>query len=167
MLSYTIKDAKKLFFDRAVVIAALEKRNRKALAIIGFKIRREARRLLRPAKPEDPPGPPGHPPRSRVGYLRKFIFFAYDPGRKSVIVGPALFAGGEQNPTVPELHEYGGVAGRAVADVRWTTQNGRRVRTVVSRRPIIARYPARPYMRPAFEHIAPQIPDVWREILNR
>ena len=84
---------------------------------------------------------PGEPPRSVVGYLKKFLYFAYDPATKSVVVGPALFGGG--GGTAPRTLEEGGKA---------ITYGGK----TVTIKP-------RPYMRPAFQAELPTVPKLWQQ----
>jgi len=74
-----------------------------------FRIREEyAQRQGRP-KPKLPflPSEPGEPPRSVTGLLKDFLFFAYDPQRRSVVVGPAKLNGGSG---APQILEEGGFA---------------------------------------------------------
>lgn len=163
----TIRKVKEWFFDRKAVVDRIEKKTRKYLALVGYKIRREARKSMRKVRPGGRPSPPGKPPRSRVGYLRDFLYFSYDPTRKTVVVGPALLPGGEKNPTIPELHEFGGAVTRVVyEEAGWRTVGGRPQKKFqqVRRR---LRYPARPYMQPAFKKIQPDMPRLWKEILGR
>lgn len=83
---------------------------------------------------------PGEPPRSRLGYLRKYLFFAWDATTKSLVVGPARFNGAKG--IAPTTLEYGGTV----------TIGNRRVRIQ-----------PRPYMRPAFEAEQKQLPQRWAE----
>lgn len=86
-----------------------------------------------------PPAPPGSPPRSRQGALRELLFFAVKRlGHKlSWVVGPMVFSRSGRG-TVPALHEYGGSYRIYV-----------RVPGRKERKPVVVRYPARPYMAPA------------------
>lgn len=158
-------DIKKMFFDRAAVVNAVDKVTRKALSKVGSFVMRGARSSIRPARrkslgemaPQEranyeqwaarqkargfkpPPRPlasskPGEPPRSITGLLRRNIFFAYDPARESVVIGPAMLNRGTQ---APETLEYGGS----------TEVRGRNVKIE-----------ARPFMGPALEREAPKLP---------
>lgn len=102
--------------------------------------KREARRAGRPA-PRRPllRSPPGAPPRSITGKLRKFIFFSYDPGSRSVVIGPEKLPGGTG---APQILEEGG-----------TVRRGGRT----------LRIDARPYMAPAFQRELPHYPDYIRQ----
>tara|TARA_R100000808_G_scaffold21207_1_gene45849 strand:- start:44 stop:568 length:525 start_codon:yes stop_codon:yes gene_type:complete len=82
---------------------------------------------------------PGEPPRSQVGTLRKFLFFAYDAGSESVVVGPARVRSDDH--TAPSTLEFGGS----------TTIRGRR-RTIAPR----------PYMGPALAKEQPKFAALWR-----
>ncbi len=88
---------------------------------------------------------PGEPPRSVLGYLKKFIYFAYDASAGSVVVGPALFGGAKGD--APKTLEEGGTVviygGRAVT------------------------IKPRPYMRPAFQAELPGLPQIWRQAASQ
>ena len=91
------------------------------------------------------PSPAGTPPFVRDGGLKEGIWYGYDAGRDSCVVGPTLFKRSRRKNgqfTVPALHEYGGV--------RFNPRSGRD-----------ARYPARPYMAPALEKIQPRLPEIY------
>lgn len=102
----------------------------------------------RPRKAE--PSRPGSPPYSRLGLLKKFLFFAYDPERRSVVIGPARL--NQKIGDAPAALERGGrsriTAGRG---------RGRRVTRTVR---------ARPFMGPAFEKEKPKLPDMWRDSIR-
>lgn len=83
---------------------------------------------------------PGEPPRSVLGYLKKFLYFAYDAGTKSVVIGPALFGG---KGTAPRTLEEGGKA---------VIYGGK----TVTIKP-------RPYMGPAFRAELPGLPKLWQQ----
>lgn len=117
-------------------LSEMTKGERVAFAIRTREAEREGRR---PPKRPLASSRPGEPPRVRVGLLRQFLFFAYDPDSDSVVVGPALLprAKGE----VPSVLEYGGLnkQGFMVA--------------------------ARPYMAPAKEKASPQLVELFKGIL--
>jgi hypothetical protein len=102
----------------------------------------EAKRQGRP-RPKRPlaASRPGEPPRSILGHLRKFIYFAWDPSTKSMVVGPALFGGA--SGSAPRTLEEGGTA---------VLYNGRTI-TIAPR----------PYMRPAYEAEKPALPKLWQD----
>jgi hypothetical protein len=102
-----------------------------------WKIRVEyAKRNGRP-KPKRPlaSSKPGEPPRMVLGYIRKFLYFAYEKAKRTVVIGPALI----NSPTgAPATLEKGGVA----------RVRGRLVRIA-----------PRPYMAPMWQEYYPQLPD--------
>jgi hypothetical protein len=100
------------------------------------------REPLLPRQPSEPGSPPHYNPANP--FLRKFLFFsqATEGGVPLVVIGPTRLEGGSGNSgEVPRLHEYGGVGVASGAG------------GVVS-----ARFPARPYMQPAFEKALAQVP---------
>ena len=88
---------------------------------------------------------PGQPPFAHEGSLRRMVLFGYDPRTESVVVGPVGFRQGN----APSVLEFGG---RATVVRR---RGGKRTKQTV-------RIAARPYMRPALEKEAPNLPNVWR-----
>ena len=140
MILFTIKAAKEGFFDRKKVIDAMDKATRKALSKFGAFVRRRAQTSIRKRRAVSEPG---SPPSSHVGTLRKAIFFSYDPGRKSVVIGPTLLNGRPaRGVSVPSLLEHGGeVPGSIGADGKAR----------------LLRYRPRPFMRPAFEAELPNV----------
>jgi hypothetical protein len=86
MLAFRVQD---LFFDSPAVTGATDRATRQVLSKFGAYVRRTAKGSIRKAKG---PSKPGNPPHSHKGYLREFIFFHYNPGIRSVVIGPALFA---------------------------------------------------------------------------
>lgn len=99
-------DARKTFFDRAAVMAAVGHARGQALSKFGAYVRQAARSSIRKAKG---PAPPGKPPHSHVGTLKRLLYFGFDTATASVVVGPVPFAAG----TAPRVLELGGrIAGR-------------------------------------------------------
>ncbi|HUU09041.1 MAG TPA: hypothetical protein VM431_00705 [Phycisphaerae bacterium] len=116
-----------MFFDRPLVKRALDLTTRQALGKAGATIRTIARRSMRYTtstreqarlveagrrkriKPTDP-APPGSPPRAvrPHPWIRKFLFYGYEPATTSVVVGPTRLPGSQTN--IPALHEFGGTA---------------------------------------------------------
>lgn len=97
-----------MFFDRQPVIKAMDRAKRRSLARAGGFIRQTARRSMRRAGPKVPPSSPGEPPRARAGQIRDLLFFGWDQGTESVVIGPETFTGRSSGYIVPELHEHGG-----------------------------------------------------------
>ncbi len=134
-----IKTVRTFFLDRAAVTSAVDAGKRRALAKAGAFVRRRARSSIRKRKAVSAPG---QPPSSHSGELRKLLFFAYDPGTQSVVVGPARFRRGE----APPLLEYGGTVVRR-------TETGAEAH----------RYRARPFMGPALAAELPKISAQFRD----
>ena len=127
---------KSIFFDSKKVTSRVDRATRRVLSRFGAFVRRTARQSIRKRKKSSAPG---KPPSSHTGLLKRFIFFGYDPGQQSVVIGPErLSRGGE----APSLLEYGG-------------------RTTVKDRPAHIR--PRPFMGPAFEKERPGLPQMWRD----
>lgn len=83
---------------------------------------------------------PGHPPYSWTGLLRRFIYFAYDPGRESVVIGPVKLP---IQGDVPHVLEFGGQA-------EYSWGRGRTYKMA-----------PRPYMGPALETARPYLAKQW------
>jgi len=138
---------KELFFDAPRVLSAVDRATRAVLSKFGAFVRTAAKHSIRKRKAISQPG---SPPSSHVGTLRRLIFFGYDPAKKSVVIGPAPFAGATGTAEAPPLLEYGGRARR----------KDRKGRTVT------ATYRPRPYMRPAFEQEKAKLPDLWANVMR-
>lgn len=112
--------------------------------------RRRHEQRLRHARKQGLPRPlrplasarPGQPPRNKTGLLKNFIYFAFEPARSSVVVGPVAL----RNKRTAWLLEYGGSA-------RLPASNGQRVQM---------RFRGNPFMRPALEQARPQIAALFR-----
>lgn len=76
------------FFDEPAVIKATTKAERRVMSRIGAFIRTTARRSFGRKTKKPKPSKPGDPPRSRTGFLKRGIFFAYDPRARAVEIGP-------------------------------------------------------------------------------
>ncbi|CAN5495746.1 hypothetical protein BH11PLA2_BH11PLA2_22780 [soil metagenome] len=140
MIGLSFEAAKRGFFDRALVQSKVDKATRKVFSKFGAYVRQRAKTSIRKRKGTSPPG---GPPYSHVGLLRKFLFFAYDAERQSVVIGPTLLRAGSQ---APKLLEHGG-------ETRLATKRGTKP----------ARYPPRPFMGPAFAAEQPKLPGLWKD----
>lgn len=156
---------KELFFDRALVIAAMDDATRRSLSKAGAFIMRKARTSMRyktkggetpTGRKRQPykPSPPGSPPFAirngpRGPLLRDKLFFSWDPATRSVVVGPV----GLGKATTPGLHEFGG--SRVV-----------RLRRRGQRQLVRQVYPARPTMAPALQANIDEIPEAFRDSLR-
>jgi len=135
-----------LFFDRPKVQRAVDRERRRALSKAGAFIRQRAKTSMRRRRGSSAPG---SPPHAHEGSLRRLLFFAYDPGADSVVVGPVGF----RRSDAPNTLEFGGAT---TVTRRRTREGGRRV--VESRR---VRIEARPYMGPALRKELPNLPKAW------
>ena len=166
MLTMSVSKAKNLFFDRAFVIERIDAASRKAMSRGGAIVMRSARKSIRDgivlARGRVKEGEqrkvvdrrtskPGDPPYSQTGLLRDNILFAFDPGSRSVVVGPARLG---RSTGAPETLEFGGTT---VVERR---RNGRREKST-------ARIAARPYMAPALARSASQLPEQLRNSVVR
>ena len=147
MITMRIKD---MFFDRHVVIAAVDKAKRKVLSKAGAFIRTAAKTSIRKRKGS---APPGAPPHSHEGSLRRLILFGYDRANDSVVVGPVGFKKSE----APSVLEYGG-------DTVVLRRVGGRGGKLTSQKVKIA---PRPYMAPALEKERPKLPLLWRNSVRK
>jgi len=145
MIGYGINQAKGLFFDSKAVLSATTRAERRVFSKFGAYVRTAARSSIRKRKKVSEAG---SPPSSHTGLLKKFIFFGYDPMRKSVVIGPARL-NAKTGDALPAL-EHGGPS-RILSGRR----HKRRVRTIA--------VAARPFMGPAFEQEKPKLPAMWRD----
>lgn len=130
-----------LFFDTKKVRRAVDAGTRRVLSRFGAFVRRTARSSIRKRKK---PSSPGSPPSSHIGLLKKFIFFGYEPAKRSVVIGPVRLSQ-KGRGEAPYLLEYGGSTK--------VEHRGKRKRAKV--RP-------RPFMGPAFEKEEPKLPAMWK-----
>jgi hypothetical protein len=135
-------DVKKLFFDTKAVRSKVDAATRRVLSKFGAFVRRTARSSIRKRKRISKPG---DPPSSHTGLLRRFIWFGYEPSKRSVVIGPVRLSQ-KGRGEAPHLLEYGGATKVAY--------RGKRKRAKV--RP-------RPFMGPAFEKEQPKLPAMWRD----
>ena len=132
-------EVKNLFFDRKRVIDAVSRAERQGLSKAGAFVRRRARSSIRKRKKVSEPG---SPPTSHTGLLKRNIFFAYEPKRSGVVIGPVRL---NKPGGAPRLLEVGGTVVRKVGGKRRTL-----------------RYRPRPYMGPALEQEAPNFPNLFK-----
>lgn len=168
---------KEFFFDRNVLDPHVQRAIAKGLPRMAAFVRRRARSLLRRRKATAAPGsPPSVHSTDSVATLKNILFGLVAPD--TVRIGPvrlnqvnehydsgSLDMRPRSAATVPELHEFGGVASIFQWDLRgdgqWSRAD-RRFRRVFSRwkrqgilaqrtRRVAATYPARPFMRPSLD----------------
>jgi hypothetical protein len=119
---------KNLFFDRQVVIDAIGKSAAASLSKIGAFLRTRAKSSMPKRKA---PAAPGMPPSRHEGSLARFLFFSWDPGSRSIVVGPEKL---DKPGDVPRLMEFGGTVDRK-------SKHGTR----------LLNYRPHPYMGPALD----------------
>lgn len=101
-----LKATQQWFFTSDKVKDLIDPAVRKALAKFGAFVRQRAKTSI---KTRAGTSRPGRPPFSHTGTLKKFIYFSYDPARKSVVIGPTL-AGPMSG--APAALEHGGAGVR-------------------------------------------------------
>jgi hypothetical protein len=144
MIGMKLDRLKGLFFDRKAVTARMDVATRKALSKAGAFVRQHAKGSIRKRKKTSEPS---KPPNSHTGLLKNNIFFAYDPSKQSVVVGPTLM-NAKSSGVAPKMLEFGG-------EQTITTKAGDK----------IAVYKARPYMGPALRAELPKFPELWKNAL--
>jgi hypothetical protein len=181
---------KRFFFDRLKVQQAIDKATHRNLSKAGAYIMRTARGLIRSPGKKGKPSAPGKPPKNRTGKLRDKILFAFDPERRSVIVGPEqtnqVFFEGNGKPTtgtgasvlefggeIQVLEVFGQIAtgdgkggtkfeeGWKRADLRSKRRNAGKPTRL--RKVTIA---ARPYMGPALAKNEKKVTAFWRDSIR-
>ena len=129
------------FLDQPHVKKKVKKSQLRVMNRQGALVRRLAQRSMRPGGVADKSSEPGEPPRTHgKRLLRKFLFYAYDPRKESVVIGPVRLSRAK-GKHVPSTLEFGGR----------TTSRGK-----------TRKYKPRPYMGPAFETAKPELPQMWR-----
>ena len=134
-----------LMFNTKAIRNHVDRATRKVLSKFGAFVRQTAKRSIRKRKAASPPG---SPPSSHTGLLRRFIWFGYEPGKRSVVIGPARLSD-KGRGEAPSLLEYGGST--------TLKRQGKRRRT---------RIRARPFMGPAFEKESTKLPALWRDSIH-
>jgi hypothetical protein len=146
-----------MFFDSKAVTSRMDAVTRRALSKFGAYVRSDAKRSIRKAaqgkKGWSKPSKPGTPPRSRIGTLKQHIYFAYEPTKRNVVIGPALLARARTDNLV--MLEHGGQR-----QMTLPTYGNQKVTTR-------AKYPARPFMRPALERNMPMAASLYKDQLAK
>lgn len=138
MLDFKIKD---MFFDRQVIIQAVDQAKRRTLSRAGAFIRQSARTSIRPRRGTSRPC---KPPFSHEGSLRRFILFGYDTHTESVVVGPVGF----KSSIAPNVLEFGGMT-----NTPFWWKHKRKSKRV--------RIKPRPFMGPALDREQDKFPWLW------
>lgn len=143
-MDITVKEFRRSFFDRKLVIDKMSNATRRALSKVGAFVRKRAKTSIKRRKGISKPG---SPPSSHAGQLKGLLFFGYDPSAQSVVVGPAAFRKAE----APNLLEFGGTIVRS-------TRKGKKKMV----------YRPRPFMAPALqkEIEAGTIPKQWKNAIR-
>jgi hypothetical protein len=148
MIGMKLSQAKSFFFDRKAVTSRVDKSTARVLSKMGAFVRTRAKGSIRKRKKISDPG---SPPSSHAGHLKNFIYFAYEPQRESVVVGPTLFGGAKSAGKAPGLLEFGGT------DVITGRKRGGQV----------AIYRPRPFMKPAMDAELPKFPELWKNTVKK
>lgn len=157
MIGFSLDQAKGAFFDRPAILNAVDKATVKVLSRFGSFVRTRASSSIKPVPKKASTrakrgiliggkSSPGNPPVSHTGLLKDFIFFFFDAGNRSVIVGAAKLSGliGD----APHALEHGGTSTAFVG------KRGNRKR-------ISTRVRARPFMAPAFAAERSKLDSLW------
>jgi hypothetical protein len=160
MIQVTLREAKGSFFDRQMVVSAVDRATHAALRKGGAYIRAIMRNLIRSAGRDGRASMPGQPPRSQTGRLKDHIVFVQTTGTfggQGVWIGPALL---DRGNGAPETLEYGGVVRLPRGALMRSARTGRvhpgPARTI--------RIAPRPYLGPALDRAiaSGKLPDMWR-----
>jgi len=164
------------FFDRELVDKALDKATKAAMSKAGAFVRTRAKQSIRRSKKSSSPGqqPRAH---SKTSPNLKTILFAYEPTRKTVVVGPVRLNQREFSArgaaTVPARLEMGGSATLFQerfrnGDGTWFRRDRRRAADARKEyRTIQTRYAKRPFMAPALAAEAPKFPDLFANAIKK
>lgn len=173
----SVEAFKRGFFDRQAVQKWIEPKEARFLESYGKFVRRSARSSIRYTKKAV--SKPGQPPRAHTKDAFasiKNILYAFDPGRKSVVVGPVklnlvqgLNSAHLRGGTVPQALEFGGtitvVEKKTSPRGKWRRADMRRnPRPWETFRTRTARIAPRPFMGPAAikERTNPKLAALWR-----
>lgn len=94
-----------VFFNTREVMTETDKAERRVLRRFGFLTMRDSQKSMRRRKRG--PSDKGKPPRVVTGLLKKFIFYAYDRFKQSVVTGPARLTGFKGAGEAPAKLESG------------------------------------------------------------
>lgn len=177
-------DFKAGFFDRKAVLDAVDKARLRVLKEYGRRVRKRAQASLQYSDKTSAPGQPPFAHKTRrvtrksrstgrirqrsVSYLREFLYFAYDPSSKSVVVGPARLSN-VADPEAPHILEYGGTVQGNNRTITITNAVGRNAKGQFAsggkRKVVLAgsvTHAARPFMHPAEAAERPGLEGLWK-----
>ena len=146
----------RMFFDKPKVLRAVNRAKYRALSKAGGWIRKTARFSMRRRKTS---ASPGRPPSAHVGLLRDFLFYAYDPSSRSVVIGPAAMK--RRRDDVPALMEWGGTRHVRRGELYKRRGSKKWARATKSTN---LKYAPHPFMGPALRKAdqAGVLPEAWR-----
>lgn len=176
MLRLKPSDAKAFFFNGDLVKRSVDSETVRVMSKFGAYVRRTAKGLIRTGKK---PSKPGKPPKSHKGLLKKFLYFAWDPASRSVVVGPARLSGNGLGDA-PEVLERGGVvmvralpprSGRKATTkqrlaFKRLLKEGRIARSTQPRPMRRVSIAARPFMEPAYAENRPKLDSLWENSIK-
>jgi hypothetical protein len=90
MAGFDLAKVKKSFFNAKLITDPVERAKLSVLARFGAFVRQRAKTSMRWRKGTSPVG---SPPFAHIGAVRRLTFFAIDPLRGTVVVGPVRFQG--------------------------------------------------------------------------
>lgn len=153
----TLRQAK-VFFNQ--VEDALVRGQVRALKRFGAFVRSDAKKSMRTRRGRlklgkdgvrrrvHTPSDAGQPPFAIEGHMKRFLFFFVEKDGTDVTIGPIKLARKNKTRTpVPGLHEHGGSQ-----------------RVKFKGRFVNARYPQRPFMRPAFDKNLPKLDQIMKDL---
>lgn len=172
--------ATQVFLNNKEVEKRIGRNRKKVLMRAGGKIRTISKWSIRKVRDRNNASNPGKPPKSHdyPQHRLRMIEFRYDLRTNSMVVGPKGLMSA-QGTTVPEIHEKSrtvyrrvttwnrrGKASREQKFGFWRKYGRNRYqRKSTQTQNVRARYPARPYMVPAYEKALPEIRSMWTDSL--
>lgn len=175
---YPLARMKEFFFDRKAIADKVGAARIKVLSKAGAFVRRTMQQSIRPGvrivkgvRKVSKPSKPGNPPKSWTGLLKNFIYFGYDPGTESVVIGPVplnqyhVVNGRLTRGAVPEVLDKGGTIGireEQLSGGLWVPPSrSRRQRAGRPQRVRQVKIAARPYSLPALQKNVSKFPSLW------
>ena len=143
MIGFRIGKLRSLGLDTKKIERSARQAEARTLKRFGYRVRRAARQSIRKRKKTSQAG---QAPSSHAGLLKRFILYAYERARRSVVIGPKRLGG--KRGQAPEALEHGG---RSVSS---------------DKQPRAIKIKPRPYMGPVFEREKPKLPAMWRNSIR-
>lgn len=172
MIGLKLNVAKRNFFDRGLVVRAVDAATRAELATFGSLVMQRIRWMFKSRKSS---AAAGQPPTAWQDELRKLTVFAFDTQNKSLVVGPTLLNGRQPyHIPVPQLLNEGGTVvrkRRAFVRVRGNKYLGWRAKE--SKTEKLVEIPAgpitikpHPFTEPALKKLLPRLPEQYRNAIK-